>query len=372
MKIDEIEIYTATEKTPRPLRLSYGEIDRRTYLFVRIVSGRYEGWGEIFSLFPRWGVIETTAAIEELSKLLVGREWSGVDEILDHLYRATQPLRMVWGKGAISRVLSGIDMALHDLLGRMENKPVYQLLGGMRNREARVYVTGLGPGDVEKIKTWMDRGVEDFKLRVGFDLERDIETVRQFIEATGLEKVMVDANMGYTMEEALSLLREVGDHIKWFEEPVYMDDIGALDMVKRIAIMNFDELWIAGGENIYDRHDLLRLFEKYRLIDVYMPDVSKTGGYRIAKELIGIVRKNKVLYSPHYYASLYGFYATLHLAAAEEDLAYIQIDGLEADLRDRLVRRDRPEVREGAIDLEEALDDRPGIGVEIETKLLRG
>jgi len=218
----------------------------------------------------------------------------------------------------------------------------------------------------------MDRGVEDYKLRVGFDLERDIEAVRRFTEETGIEKVMVDANMGYTMEEALTLLREVGDLIKWFEEPVYMDDIGALDMVKRIAIMNFDDLWIAGGENIYDRYDLLRLFEKYRLIDVYMPDVSKTGGYRIARELISIVRRNNVLYSPHYYASLYGFYATLHLAAAEEGLAYIQVDGLEADLRDRIVDRGWPEIRGGMIDLEEALGDRPGIGVEIDTSLLKG
>ncbi len=354
MIIEDIELHTVK-----------GRDGGRHYIFLEVFGEGLSGWGEVYGGRPPWSVVETTVATEYIGESVVGVEWSSPSQLIRRMEEGVRHLKLDWGKGAVSRVIAAFDQAVHDLYAKAEGKPLYQVLGG-RLGKLDIYVSLEDGQDIlNVVEKWRSVGVDKFKIILSGELERDIKTVKKVYDALG-EKVFIDADMGYSMEEALSLMKEVGDLIGWFEDPVYMDDIGALDMVKRIAIMNFDEMYIAGGERIYDKYDLLRLFEKYRLIDVYIPDLTKTVGYLTALELIETTNKNKVLYSPYASGSLHSLYASVNLALARGGCWGIGINGSSPYITPETIGE---YISDGELDTGQLLRDEVGIGYDPTTYL---
>lgn len=346
MKLDDIKIHKVIDKGRE-----------RLYL-----EARYEGesgWGEIHVGRPSWDMDEITSALKTVGDYLTSIEWEKPPELIDNLWKRLMKYRLDWGKGAISRLLSGVDQAVYDLYGKVKDEPLYRVLGGEEAIDIPIYVAIEGAEvSRETLNRWMDIGVAEFKVILTGDLEKDIKIVHQVSDILD-EPILVDADMAYTQEEALSLMKEAGEDIKWFEDPVYMDDIGSLDMVKRIAIMNFDEMVVAGGERIYDKFDMLRLFEKYRLIDVYITDITRNGGLKTAIDVGDIAAKNKVGFSPYVSGSIYSLYGSIHLALSRPDVRYIGVYGGSGGLDPgELVDL----VNDGVIPAGEILNDVVGIG----------
>ena len=137
-----------------------------------------------------------------LKPLLVGMDPTEIDAIWDKAYvRGGHKEFGTRGIGVVA--LSGIDVALWDILGKVRGVPLYQLLGGKCRDKVPVYATALYPEEPAKVaaraRAFADQGFHGVKIKVGFDLDQDIRIVRAVRAELGKDFiVMTDANQGYS------------------------------------------------------------------------------------------------------------------------------------------------------------------------------
>src|SRR5256884_6301241 len=214
----------------------------------------------------------------ELLDWLIGQDARRIIFIHEHLSKSIHALT----PGCISSTaLAAIDVALWDLAGKRTEAPLHILLGGARDR-ALIYNTHVGwlnrPLDemVKLCKQAVKKdGFHALKLKVGKeDPEEDRERVAHVREAVGTkEKLMIDANQSWTIDEAMQRLQSLEElDLVWIEEPLPATDIqGFIELGKRIRIPR------AGGESLYSPaafYDYLR----QGALDILQPDVARVGG----------------------------------------------------------------------------------------------
>ena len=142
-----------------------------------------------------------------LKPLLVGMDPTQIDEIWDKAYvRGGHKEFGTRGIGVVA--LSGIDIALWDILGKVRGLPIYQLLGGKCRDRVPVYATALYPEEPSKVakraRAFAEQGFHGVKIKVGFDLDQDIGIVRAVRQELGKDfTVMTDANQGYNIDVGL-------------------------------------------------------------------------------------------------------------------------------------------------------------------------
>ena len=162
-----------------------------------------EGVSGIGSCSGNGELIEVIVA-KVLKPLLVGMDPTQIDEIWEAVYvRGGHKEFGTRGIGVVA--LSGIDMALWDILGKVRGVPLYQLLGGKVRDKVPVYATALYPEEPSKVaaraRAFADQGFHGVKIKVGFDLDQDIRIVRAVREELGKDFiVMTDANQGYSVD----------------------------------------------------------------------------------------------------------------------------------------------------------------------------
>ena len=146
--------------------------------------------------------------IERVFKpLIVGMDPTDIDAIWDKAYtRAGHKEFGTRGIGVVA--LSGIDIALWDILGKVRGLPLHQLFGGKCRDKVPVYATALYPQEPAKVaakaRAFADQGFHGVKIKVGFDLSQDVRMVNAVRRELGADfVVMTDANQGYSVEVAL-------------------------------------------------------------------------------------------------------------------------------------------------------------------------
>lgn len=145
------------------------------------------------------------------------------------MHDALAPLGRQWGApGPIYQALSGADIALWDLVGKVRGVPISELLGGRVRDMVPVYASGLGPSNVTELAAeCRSLGYDAFKLKVGFGRERDRANLTQARAAIGPDaRLFADANQRWTLDEAGAIvedLREAG--VAWLEEPIISNPI---------------------------------------------------------------------------------------------------------------------------------------------------
>jgi len=164
---------------------------------------------------------------EQLFPCVLGRQASEVTAIWEENFRRTA---VSAGRHAMMRALSALDVVLWDVIGRQAGMPIFRLLGAAQTRLQAIiiggyYAEGKGTeGLIEEILEYREAGYAGVKFKVGGRLpEADIARVRQVRQAIGDDFIIAcDANMGYTVAEAIAFARGVADcNIAWFEEPVH-------------------------------------------------------------------------------------------------------------------------------------------------------
>ena len=151
--------------------------------------------------------------------------------------------------------ISGIDIALWDLLGKAYAAPVSQLIGGRFRSVVQPYATGFyrlngqNEGDrlAEEAVAHSYAGFKAMKIKLGFGVNDDIKVMRQIARAVEGRDVelMVDTNHAYGRTEALRLGRVLDEYdLRWYEEPVPAEDVGGY-----IELRQKLKTPIAGGEN---------------------------------------------------------------------------------------------------------------------------
>jgi L-alanine-DL-glutamate epimerase-like enolase superfamily enzyme len=211
-----------------------------------------------------------------LKPAVIGEDPMNIQRIWDRMYwRCFNQGR----KGLPIIAMSRIDIGLWDIIGKTLKTPVYQLLGGFRDR-----VPGYGSGgglslSQEELVTeqmgWVEEGFKAVKMKIGRrDAREDIARVKAVRAAIGPDiDLMVDANNGWSVTTAIRVAKRLERFdVRWLEEPVIAEDYEGYARVKAST-----EIPIAGGESEYTKFGFKELFLR-RCIDVCQADVGKVGG----------------------------------------------------------------------------------------------
>lgn len=270
------------------------------------------------------------------------------------------------GAGA-ALALSGIDMALWDLRGKLANMPLYRLLGGSRKR-IPAYAGGISlgfqpPGSLlDEARGYVEAGYRAVKLRLGDNPRDDIARVLKVREGLGDDiEIMVDANTAWRIEDARRVIPALEEaRVAWLEEPFSALDFGAYREASRIA----GRVPIAAGENHYTRYDFARLLED-RSVSIFQPDLSKTGGITEGLRIAAMASAFGIPVHPHSSATGLNHAASAHFLAAIDNGGYFEACVSSFNpLRD-MFGRSFEIGKDGCI---EPLD-RPGIGLEIDERV---
>ncbi len=311
------------------------------------------------------------AAVKLLRPFLIG-------ERADEPARVSEKLRQhtFWqGRGgSVEHAISGIDIALWDLFGKITNQPVARLLGGIYRTKIKPYGSLLFD-EVdplrEKLKAAVARGFKAIKLgwkpfgRV--DAKKDELLVRTARETVGPGvEIMVDAGgsdafwpHGYKWALRTAQMLAAYD-VVWFEEALPPDDLAGFAELRRHSPVP-----IATGEVFTRRQSFRPLFEQ-QCVDVVQPDCTKCGGLTEAWRIAWMAYEHNVLWVPHGWNTAVGLAADIQLACAMPVAKYVEFLTPSPYVDDLITVPFRPDA-DGFL----TLPDKPGLGIELNRDSLK-
>ncbi len=182
---------------------------------------------------------------------------------------------------------ASIDLALHDLVGKKMNQPVYRLLGG-KCRERVPLIWAIGLGDVEEVANeaaeYVGKGFRTIKLKIGLDPKRDIETVKEVRDAIGSDiKLRVDANQGYDYDTAIETLPRMEKYdLELIEQPLPRSEIDG--MARLCAKLDTP---IMADESMFGTQDAIELIRR-NAADIINIKIMKPCGLRGSRAVADI------------------------------------------------------------------------------------
>ena len=327
-----------------------------------------EGLQGLGSVFANDGLVR--AALAVLEPLYRGENPLEPERVSEKLHQHT-----FWqGRGgSVTHAISGIDIALWDILGQATRQPVGRLLGGRYRDRVRPYASLLMAEPAvlaEQLRAIRAQGFRAFKIGWGpFGKKSaavDEAIVSAAREAVGAESLlMVDAGasdafwpQGYKWAlRTAQMLAGYGVH--WFEEPLPPDALGDYVELRRRASVP-----IAGGE-VLTRRQAFQPWIEAGAFDIVQPDVTKVGGISEARRIAWMARERGVRFIPHGWNTAVGLAADLQLASAFPDTDLVEyLTG--APFIDDIVAEPWRLDSEGML----AIPDAPGLGLRLDPDAL--
>jgi L-alanine-DL-glutamate epimerase-like enolase superfamily enzyme len=315
---------------------------------------------------------------DELGPALIGKDPRQISRLWDEMYNGSRAhfaldrghaFPIMGRRGLTIAAISGIDIALWDILGQSLGVPVSQLLGGKRHERMPAYASGgWAPADriASELQGFLDRGnFKAVKMRVGSGdgtLAHSVARVRAAREGLGPDiDIMCDAHGTYTVAEAKRFCRQVEDcDIAWFEEPVTADDKAGLAEIRAGT-----DIPIATGESEFTRFDFRDLIELHAA-DILQPDISIAGGITESMRIAALCDAWQVRFAAHVWGGATTFAAGLHVSAAVSSAFIIEYSLGANPMLHELAHEDFPVV-DGHVEI----PDRPGLGVTINEDFVR-
>ena len=313
----------------------------------------------------------------ELAPLLVGRDPRDVTALWETIYNGSRAhyvaghgrtFPVVGRRGITVSALSGLDIALWDLLGKWLGQPVWRLLGGCLRERIPAYASGgwAPVGGVGKqLRQYVERGHRAVKMRVGLQ-DRSVDDsaarVREARQSLGPEiGLMVDAHGTWSVREAQRFARKVADcDLAWLEEPVSPDNPAGQAEVRAAT-----DIPIAAGETEQTRFAFRDLIDA-RAVDVLQPDVAIAGGITETLRICALAATHGLTVAPHLWGGAVLFASGLHLAVATPCVTTLEFSRGENPLLNDLV--------EEPFDLVDGYvlaPDRPGLGLTLNHDFVR-
>lgn len=313
MKIAAVRTHLLDTRLEQAFESASARFDRRLHCLVEIIcEDGTTGWGEC--LGP---ALPNAAVVAAYTTMLIGRNPLETEKIWSELYNA---LRDQGQRGLTITALSGIDIALWDIKGKRFDVPVWMLLGGRFRSNVRAYATGGFRKDgVDRVADlaaetagYAAAGFHATKIKIGFDVEEDLEVIAAVRRAIGRDmRLMIDANHGYDVLEAIELGRRAAEFgIDWFEEPVVPEQLGAYR-----AVREGQPIPVAGGETWHGRWGMAEPIAT-RAVDIIQPDVAGTGGFTEMRRISDMALLHGVRLVPHVWGTAVNIAASLHVMAA--------------------------------------------------------
>jgi L-alanine-DL-glutamate epimerase-like enolase superfamily enzyme len=300
-----------------------------------------------------------------------------IGERADEPARVTEKLRQstFWqGRGgAVEHAISGIDIALWDLFGKVTKQPVSRLLGGNYRSRIKPYGSILfdEPGPLrDTLLQTVARGFRAIKLGWRPFGRRDAKTDERLIQtardAVGPDvELMVDAGGSeqfwpHGFKWALNTARMLANYgIVWFEEALPPDDLEGFIELRRLSPVP-----IATGE-VLTRRQSFRPWLERGAVDIIQPDCTKCGGLTEAHRIAWMAYERNVQWIPHGWNTAVGLAADLHLSAAMPVARYVEYLTPCVYLDEIVTQPFRPD-KEGYL----SIPDRPGLGIELNREAL--
>lgn len=375
MKIKEVLVHPISVPLEAPFYFSQGWVHQRSSVIVELVTDDgLHGWGE--SLCHGLQPPQIAAAfIENVFKpMLLGQDPFDVEVLWERMYNRTQP----YGQGGSAvNAISGVDIALWDLIGRKLERPIHKLLGGAFRSDIQPYATGFYrveggsyPKDsVAEAKRHVAAGFSAMKLKIGFGVEQDVALIEAIRDAIGPDlRLMADANAAYTSSEARRLINATESaNIYFFEELLAPEDMKGYQELK-----SYSRASIAAGEQLFGKQGY-RPWLETRALDIIQPDLCSAGGFTECKKIAAIAQACHTRLIPHVWGSGIGLAASLQFLAALPALPLslnpveplLEFDQSSHPFRTDLIF-DAIKHQNGRV----AIPSAPGIGVEINRDVL--
>jgi L-alanine-DL-glutamate epimerase-like enolase superfamily enzyme len=337
-----------------------GSHTKSPFLLVKIYTDTdHVGLGEV-SCTPRWSGEDQVSAGHFINTyfapLLVGQTLTSVEAMCELFWKS------VAGNFFTK---SGVEMALWDLLGKAQNKPVYELLGGkVRPAVATKWsISGQPPERAAEIAKWaLAQGFKKMKVKVGLDPDGDVARVQAVRETIGADiKLGVDANGGWlTSQIAIETIRRLQKFGIYFaEQPVPAGDLEEMAIVRRAI-----DIPVIADESIYSLSDA-QMLARAKACDVFSIYIGKSGGIGPALRIAQFAKQNSIACTIGSNLELaIGSAAMAHLAIACDAITPEQYP---CDIIGPFFYEDR--IDSAGIDLTPGIvlpTDRPGLGVTLD------
>jgi L-alanine-DL-glutamate epimerase-like enolase superfamily enzyme len=319
-----------------------------------------------------------------LSDMLIGQNPLEVEAIWEQLYVGSA---MNGRRGAVINAIGAIDMALHDLRGKLLGKPCYELLAGRPGPNRGAVRGGITPyaslqpevsgfdAYCESMVRWAidarQYGFHALKLEVTLSgpyahmglrepYERAAEVIRAVRNAVGPDVViMVDVQYAFPdAETCLNTIRDWQQYDLFFvETPLWPDDLDGYALVA-----GSQSIPIAAGEWLTTRFEFLDLMDRGK-IGVAQPDIGRVGGLTEARRVCDLAAQRELTVVPHLWNTGISIAAAVHLAAATPQCPFIEF--LPVELSHSSLRKDLLSREHTLVDGVIPLPSSPGLGIEL-------
>jgi L-alanine-DL-glutamate epimerase-like enolase superfamily enzyme len=378
MKIVAIRTIALSCKVDPPYASAAGVQGRRGGLLVEIeTDDGIVGIGEA----GLGGGATATVIEKDLAPLLIGQDPLLIDGLWQRMFART---RQYGRRGVVMHAISGIDIALWDIAGKVANLPLYKLLGGARDRveayaSGGFYQEGKGvDGIAGEAEGYRARGFKGMKMKIGrnpstqthlrqligntefceVDPAEDIARVAAARKALGPNaKLMVDINCAWSPAFAIEMGRAMEPYnLYWIEEPVATDDIdGSAEVARALHTP------IAGYETEVGLYGFRELIDR-RAVDIVQLDLAWSGGFSEGRRIAAYAQAHHRMVAPHAFAGAVLLVASLHFAAAIPNGLVLEWDQNPNAIRDELLKEPLQLESDGTI----RAPERPGLGIELD------
>jgi L-alanine-DL-glutamate epimerase-like enolase superfamily enzyme len=294
---------------------------------------------------------------EQFKNLLLGQSPFDIELLWEQMFRASQ---FYGRRGAVIEVISGIDLALWDLIGKALGQPVYNLIGGKTKDRIPVYVTG------NLTERHLQEGFRDVKLALPHGpadgnegLRKNVELVEKTRKLIGPDgDIMLDCYMALDVPYTIALAKAVSDFkVLWIEEPVPPDQIDSYRRIKDAV----PDILITGGEHESTRYGFRELIEK-KAVDILQPDIYRAGGLSELKKIAAMASAYNLPVIPHGVGA-----PTYHFVMATTNAPRAEFVDIFAQ-GGRPLLKGEPQPKDGFLELSAA----PGFGYELDEEVLSG
>lgn len=329
------------------------------------------------------GPPETTKIVieTELKPIVLDQDPTNIQLVWQRMFDRT---RQHGRSGLIFAAMSGIDIALWDILGKKAGLPVYKLLGGYADKVTPYASSGFYSRgkDTQVIaaecRSYFERGFRYAKIKIGrnpevlmtplhnmafteecrYSLDEDLERVAACC-AVAKEygaRIMVDANNNWNTFTAIQMgkkLQEMG--VYWLEEPLHLDNIdGSAELAAAL------DMPVAGYESEVGFYRF-REFIQRRAIDIVQPDCVWTGGITECRRIANLALAHNLPCNPHVFSSGVSLAANLHFLASLPNAGLFEMDRNVYPLRDELLTEKIDIAADGFVYVPQG----PGLGIEL-------
>lgn len=301
-----------------------------------------------------------------LQDLLLGEDPFQYDRLWNKMYDGTT----YYGRfGPVIHAISGIDMALWDIMGQATGKPVAVLLGGLYRSKVKAYASNLFPDTYKEAAQMAEKyvtlGYKAMKFgwgSFGFDPGFDLGMIKTIRDAIGDRvDLMIDVGYRWDVQTTVEMAKRLEEYRPfWIEEPLSPDDLAGYSRLAGRVNAN-----IAAGESESGRRAYQRLMDEAK-VDIIQPDLARCGGLTEGMKIARMAADRQVKVVPHAFKTGVLVAASVHFALSIPNGFLVEYTVTDSPLTRDLVS-DPVEYKDGYL----CFPDRPGLGIALDEKTVR-